>query len=155
MGTVTERAGPVAPLEAADASSAGPAVDRGADRGLHERHRLVRVPDAVLELALDVEPRDPVRDRPRRREQVLLRHGRAGLLREVTRVRPGEETDRVLVEPTDRACASHEQGTAGLPVGVQVVGTPMGEHVVIALMAAIEAARRTASDWPTTPIDPR
>jgi fatty acid amide hydrolase len=35
-----------------------------------------------------------------------------------------------------------EQGSAGLPVGVQVVARPWMEHIALAAMAAVEGAVR-------------
>ena len=70
----------------------------------------------------------------------------------VTRVRAGEETDRPQtrdrVEGTARRA---EQGSAGLPVGVQLIARPWQEHVALAAMAAIERAARTQPDYPNTP----
>ena len=58
----------------------------------------------------------------------------------VTTVRAGEESDRrpgaALVE---RLARRHEVGSAGLPVGVQVLAPWWQEHVVLAAMATIEA----------------
>jgi hypothetical protein len=53
----------------------------------------------------------------------------------VTRVRPGEESDRP--DSKDRsieAARTAEQGSAGLPVGVQVVGRHWREDLVLAAM---------------------
>lgn len=67
----------------------------------------------------------------------------------VTTVAPGEDTGR---PPTrDRgiaALAAADSGSVGLPVGVQVIGRPGRDHLVLAAMAAIEAAVRTS---PTRP----
>jgi fatty acid amide hydrolase len=57
----------------------------------------------------------------------------------VTRVRPGEESDR----PPSRdrllaAARTGEEGSAGLPIGVQLAGRPFREDVVLAAMATIE-----------------
>ncbi len=57
----------------------------------------------------------------------------------VTTVRPGEETDRRPgVDLVARLARSHETGSAGLPVGVQVVAPWWREDLVLAAMAAIE-----------------
>ncbi len=69
-----------------------------------------------------------------------------------TRVRPGEENDRPktsdIVERTARAV---EQGSAGLPIGVQVVARHWREDIVLALMAALEDHFRAQSDYPQHP----
>src|SRR5262249_11711880 len=51
--------------------------------------------------------------------------------------------------------AEADAGSAGLPVGVQVVGRPWRDHVVLAAMRAIEAGVTGGSDFPAAPIDPR
>jgi fatty acid amide hydrolase len=70
----------------------------------------------------------------------------------VTRVRAGEETDRPQtrdrVEGTARRA---EQGSAGLPVGVQLIARPWQEHVALAAMATVERAARAQPDYPNTP----
>jgi fatty acid amide hydrolase len=67
----------------------------------------------------------------------------------VTRVRSGEELGR---EPSKDAMEESgylaEKGSAGLPIGVQVVARPWREHVAIAAMAAIQAAVRERPDYP-------
>jgi fatty acid amide hydrolase len=69
-----------------------------------------------------------------------------------TRVRAGEETERPpsrdVVEQT--ACQV-EQGSAGLPVGVQVIARPWRDHVALAAMLAIEKAARTRDGFPALP----
>jgi fatty acid amide hydrolase len=73
----------------------------------------------------------------------------------VTRVRPGEESDRpASSDRWLRAAERAEQGSAGLPVGVQVVGRPWRDEQVVAIMAAIEQTARAHADFPLTPIDP-
>jgi fatty acid amide hydrolase len=70
----------------------------------------------------------------------------------VTRVRAGEESDRLktgdIVERTARAV---EHNSAGLPVGVQVVARHWREDVVLALMSALEEYFRTQPDYPQHP----
>jgi fatty acid amide hydrolase len=57
----------------------------------------------------------------------------------VTRVRPGEESQRSAgTDGVERAARAVEMNSAGLPVGVQVVARPWREDVVLALMAALE-----------------
>jgi fatty acid amide hydrolase len=57
----------------------------------------------------------------------------------ITRVQPGEESDRIaskdLVDITSKEV---EQGSVGLPIGVQVVGRHWREDVVLAVMEALE-----------------
>ncbi len=58
----------------------------------------------------------------------------------ITTVQPGEESDRVVSKDrVDIAARTVEQGSSGLPVGVQVVARPWREDVVLAIMAALEA----------------
>ncbi len=70
-----------------------------------------------------------------------------------TRVQPGEESDRApsrdAVEKTARTV---EENSAGLPVGVQVVGRHWREDVVLAVMAALEEDFRANGSYPTTPV---
>lgn len=70
----------------------------------------------------------------------------------VSRVRAGEEVGRKpsrdLVE---KAALRVEEGSAGLPVGVQVVARPWREHLVLAAMQAIEEAGRKHADYPHRP----
>jgi fatty acid amide hydrolase len=69
----------------------------------------------------------------------------------VTRVRP-EEARRI--EPRDRLerrAAEVDAKSAGLPVGVQVVGYPWQEHVVLAAMIAVEVGLAGEEDRPVSP----
>jgi fatty acid amide hydrolase len=69
----------------------------------------------------------------------------------VTRVRPGEESARKRsLDIVERAARSAELGSAGLPLGVQVVARPWREHVALAAMRAIQEAARTNEDYPGT-----
>lgn len=66
-----------------------------------------------------------------------------------TRVRPGEETDRPPSrDKVERLARQAETGSAGLPVGVQVLGRPWREDVVLAIMGAIESSFATRDDFP-------
>lgn len=66
-----------------------------------------------------------------------------------TRVRSGEESDRkVGKDIADRTAQQVEQGSAGLPVGVQVVARHWHDHVVLAVMAALEAQFRNTEGYP-------
>jgi fatty acid amide hydrolase len=74
----------------------------------------------------------------------------------VTRVRP-EEAQRAAIEPDslDKRAAAIDEASAGLPVGVQVVGRAWAEPSVLAVMEAIvSSARERDADFPRTPVDP-
>lgn len=67
----------------------------------------------------------------------------------VGRVREAEVSDRARsFDLAERAAREAEQGTAGLPVGVQVVGGPWREDVVLAVMGALEEHYRDTSEYP-------
>lgn len=71
----------------------------------------------------------------------------------ITRVAPGEESDRPESrDVVERAAASVERGSAGLPIGVQLVGRPWREDVVLAAMTALEAHFSAQPGFPHTPI---
>ncbi len=71
----------------------------------------------------------------------------------VTRVRADEESQlKRSRDAVERAARQAEQGSAGLPVGVQVVARPWREHVALAAMRAIEERVRPRDDFPTTPV---
>lgn len=67
----------------------------------------------------------------------------------VTRARAGEESDRPasrdVVEKTAREV---EEGSAGLPLGVQVAARPWREDIVLALMSAIERRLEVTETYP-------
>ncbi len=68
----------------------------------------------------------------------------------VTRVREGEESDRrVGRDLADITAQQVELGSAGLPVGVQVVARHWREDIALAVMAALEAHFRMRPDYPT------
>ena len=70
----------------------------------------------------------------------------------VTRVRPGEESDRPASKDRSlQAARTAEQGSAGLPVGVQVVARHWREDLVLAAMAAIEAETSAHLGHPSLP----
>ncbi|WP_437577183.1 amidase family protein [Sorangium sp. So ce887] len=57
-----------------------------------------------------------------------------------TRVRPGEESGRPPSrDRADQAARAAEQGSAGLPIGVQVAARLWREDVVLAVLGALEA----------------
>jgi len=69
-----------------------------------------------------------------------------------TRVREGEETDRPRTrDKVDREASRTEDGSAGLPVGVQVAARHWREDIVLAVMAALEEEFSTRSDYPSRP----
>jgi fatty acid amide hydrolase len=70
----------------------------------------------------------------------------------VTRVRANEETERPATrDMVERKAIETERGSAGLPVGVQVIARPWREHEALAAMGAIEAAARKQPDYPAAP----
>jgi Asp-tRNA(Asn)/Glu-tRNA(Gln) amidotransferase A subunit family amidase len=70
----------------------------------------------------------------------------------VTRVRPGEESNRSASRDiVDQVARDTERDSAGLPIGVQVIARPWRDHVALAAMTAIEAAARTQPDYPGRP----
>jgi fatty acid amide hydrolase len=71
----------------------------------------------------------------------------------VTRVRPGEESDRPPSRDLmERVARETEKGSAGLPIAVQVIARPWHDHVALAAMAAIETAARNSPDYPNRPV---
>jgi fatty acid amide hydrolase len=67
----------------------------------------------------------------------------------LSRIRPGEDISRSAGrDKVLRQAAAVERGSAGLPVGVQVVAMPWREDVVLALMAALEADFQSRPDYP-------
>jgi fatty acid amide hydrolase len=73
----------------------------------------------------------------------------------VGRVRADETTRAVGRDTLDRQAARIDAASAGLPVGVQVVGRAWQEPTVLAVMGCIEAEVRGEADFPMTPVDPR
>jgi fatty acid amide hydrolase len=66
-----------------------------------------------------------------------------------TRVRPGEEGPRTAGKDMAEITAARvEKGSAGLPVGVQVVARHWDDHVVLAVMGALEEHFRQTPDYP-------
>jgi fatty acid amide hydrolase len=72
----------------------------------------------------------------------------------VTRVQAGEQTRADAQEDVEKRCAQAQIGTEGLPVGVQVVGRPYREDVVLAVMQAVQQGVRGNPGYPQTPVDP-
>ena len=73
----------------------------------------------------------------------------------VTRVRPDETARERPRDRLEKRAAEVDRQSAGLPVGVQVVGRPWEEDVVLAAMIAIEEVAARAPDFPHTPVVPR
>ncbi len=70
----------------------------------------------------------------------------------VTRVQPGEESGRKAGRDSmERAAQIAERGSAGLPVGVQIVARPWREHVALAAMRTVWESMRTRPDFPVKP----
>lgn len=69
-----------------------------------------------------------------------------------TRVRSDEESDRPASEDAvEQAARAAEQGSAGMPVGVQVVARYWREDVALAIMGALEQAFSLRPDYPARP----
>ena len=69
-----------------------------------------------------------------------------------SRVRAGEESDRPRTrDVVERTVLENEQGTAGLPIGVQVAARHWREDIVLAVMAALEEHFRAQPDYPHEP----
>jgi fatty acid amide hydrolase len=67
-------------------------------------------------------------------------------------VRAGEESDRSSSkDPVELAAAQVDNGSVGLPVGVQVAARHWREDIVLAVMNAIESHFRTQTDYPAQP----
>ena len=59
----------------------------------------------------------------------------------VTHVQPDEEAARAVSrDAVERTAAKVDRGSAGLPVGVQIMARPWRDHVALAAMRAIETA---------------
>jgi len=70
----------------------------------------------------------------------------------VTRVR-GHETERPSPKDAmERQAAKVDRASAGLPVGVQIVGRAWEEAAVLAAMAAVEAEVSRDAELPRTPV---
>ena len=70
-----------------------------------------------------------------------------------TRVRSDEESDRPsTLDIEDRTALHVERGSAGLPVGVQVIARQWREDVVLAVMRNLEAHFRGRADYPICPM---
>ncbi len=69
-----------------------------------------------------------------------------------TQVRPGEESDRQPGNsPIERTAYKIEQGSVGLPIGVQVAARHWREDVVLAVMLMLEQHFKSQPDYPAFP----
>ena len=73
----------------------------------------------------------------------------------VTRVRQEEQVRQVRSDRVEKACAAVELGSAGLPVGVQVVARPWREDVALAVMQTLQDGCSGEAGYPRTPVDPQ
>jgi fatty acid amide hydrolase len=70
----------------------------------------------------------------------------------ITRVRSGEESDRSATkDKAEQTALAVEQGSAGLPVAVQVAARHWREDIVLAVMAALEGHFRNQPEYPSIP----
>jgi fatty acid amide hydrolase len=70
-----------------------------------------------------------------------------------TRVRKDEEVGRKSSSNmVEKVALKTEQGSAGLPIGVQVIARPWREHVALAAMCALERLAQARADFPQTPL---
>ena len=70
----------------------------------------------------------------------------------VTRVRASETTRVSPADRLEKQAAKVDAQSAGLPVGVQVVGRPWEEDMVLAAMIGIEEAASTGPEFPRAPV---
>jgi fatty acid amide hydrolase len=71
----------------------------------------------------------------------------------VTRVRSDEAARSEPRGRMEKQAAAVDRESAGLPVGVQVVGKPWKEDAVLAAMVAIEEAVSGGAEFPMTPVE--
>jgi Asp-tRNA(Asn)/Glu-tRNA(Gln) amidotransferase A subunit family amidase len=70
----------------------------------------------------------------------------------ITRVGPDEESDRpASKDKAEQRARASEQGSAGLPVAVQLAARHWREDIVLAVMAALEDDFRQRPDYPAHP----
>lgn len=72
----------------------------------------------------------------------------------VTTVRPDETERAERRDRLDTRAARIQRGSAGLPIGVQLVGRPFRDDVVLALMMHVEADARARGEAPRLPVEP-
>jgi fatty acid amide hydrolase len=71
----------------------------------------------------------------------------------VTRVRPDEVARAAGRDAIQRQAARVDAASAGLPVGVQVVGRAWRDHEALAVMRAIESDVSRDEGYPSTPVE--
>jgi fatty acid amide hydrolase len=69
----------------------------------------------------------------------------------VTSVRADETRREIVRDRFERRAAEVDRASAGLPVGVQIVGRPWADEVVLAGMIAVEDSVRSDDLYPVTP----
>jgi fatty acid amide hydrolase len=70
----------------------------------------------------------------------------------VTRVRGEEEAGRSKsFDLAEKTALETDRGSAGLPIGIQLMGRPWRDDVVLAAMCVIEQAARKRADFPIAP----
>lgn len=72
----------------------------------------------------------------------------------VTTVRPNETERPERSDRLDKRAVTIQRGSAGLPIGVQIVGRPYREDVVLAVMLHVEREARASGEAPRVPVDP-
>jgi fatty acid amide hydrolase len=72
----------------------------------------------------------------------------------MTTVRPHETERPERSDRLDKRAMSIQRGSAGLPIGVQIVGRPFREDVVLAVMLHVETEARLSGEAPRVPVDP-
>jgi fatty acid amide hydrolase len=69
-----------------------------------------------------------------------------------TRVRSDEESGRKQsFDVVERTALATDRGSTGLPIGVQLMGRPWRDDVVLAAMRAVELGARQRADYPVAP----
>lgn len=71
----------------------------------------------------------------------------------VTRVRADEAVRARPEGRLEKKAAEVDRQSAGLPIGVQVVGRPWREDAVLAAMMAIEEVAAAGASFPKTPVE--
>lgn len=79
-----------------------------------------------------------------------LMHFPAGVA-PVTTVAKSEERGRRVVDRFDQKAARADEGSAGLPIGVQIVAPPYADATVLGALLALETELRGAESYPKTP----
>ncbi|MBN8614349.1 MAG: amidase [Deltaproteobacteria bacterium] len=72
----------------------------------------------------------------------------------ITSVRSNETERPERSDRLDKRAVAIQRGSAGLPIGVQIVGRPFREDVVLAAMIHVEGEARSSGEAPRVPVDP-